>query len=490
MGFRLEGEAEGGVGWTGMATARPNDSTERPHPAVRAGERVPPSSIDAEQGLLGCVLLESATLVDRCIEQHLTPEAFFLDAHREIFDTILRMHERHEPIDVLTVIGRLREENRLEGVGGEETLLALSEGVATTAHAGYFMERVYDNYLRRRVIGTATSIVESCYDADIEAKTLLGQAEQDILAIGQERPGEDKSWAAIVKSEFGVIEKIAREKKGLTGLSTGFVDLDRQTLGLQPDSMIVLAARPSMGKTSLALNIAENVVLGARHQPPRAVAVFSLEMSADALARRMLCGYAGVSAFDLAKGKVNRDDVPKLSGAADVLSKAPIFIDDTPGLEVAELRARARRLRHREDIALVVIDYLQLLHYSKFARDGLQRETAAISQGIKEMAKELGIPVLILSQLNRAAETRDAKSGKPMLSDLRDSGAIEQDADIVMLLRRPSRYENDPDHDDERLAIVDIAKNRNGPIGKVRMDFDGALTRFSDRIEGVAPDGT
>lgn len=473
-----------------MATAKQYGTAERPGTSVHIVERVPPSSIDAERGLLGCVLLEAGTLVDRCIEAHVDAEAFFLEAHREIFDTILRMHERRDPIDVLTVIGRLREENKLESVGGEETLFALSEGVATTAHAEYFLQRVFDNALRRRVISTATGIVETCYDTDTDAAQLLSQAEQEILSIGEERPTADRSWAGIVKSEFGVIEQIAREKKGLTGLSTGFVDLDRQTLGMQPSAMIVLAARPSMGKTSLALNIAENVALGARHQPPRAVAVFSLEMSADALARRMLCGYAGVSAFDLARGKVNRDDVPKLSGAADALSKAPIFIDDTPGLEVPELRARARRLKHRSGIGLVVIDYLQLLHYSKFARDGLQRETAAISQGIKEMAKELKIPVLILSQLNRAAETRDAKSGKPMLSDLRDSGAIEQDADVVMLLRRPSRYDNDPEHDDERLAIVDVAKNRNGPIGKVKMDFDGTLTRFADRSEQVSPDGT
>jgi len=471
----------------GQATA--GGFEDRPRPALRSGDRVPPSNIDAERGLLGCILLESDTLIDRCIEKHVEGASFFLAAHREIYETILGMHGRREPVDVLTVIGRLREEQRLEGVGGEGVLYALSEGVATTAHAGYFMDRVCDSHLRRRVIGAATDIVERCYDADLEADQVVAQAEQDILAINEDRPGEERSWAGVIKSEFGVIEQIARERKGLTGLSTGFVDLDKQTLGMQPASMIVLAARPSMGKTSLALNIAENVALGTRGQEARPVAVFSLEMSADALARRMLCGYAHVSAFNLAKGMVARDDVPKLSGAADVLSKAPIFFDDTPGLEVSELRARARRLRHRNGIELVVIDYLQLLHYSKFARDGLQRETAAISQGIKEMAKELNVPVLILSQLNRSAETRDAKSGKPMLSDLRDSGAIEQDADVVMLLRRPSRYDNDPDHDDERLAIVDIAKNRNGPIGKVKMDFDGALTRFSDRIEKVGPDG-
>lgn len=462
---------------------------DRPRSAIRAGERVPPSSLDAERGLLGCVLLEASEHLDRCIEQHLTPEAFFLDAHRELFATILGMHERRDPIDVLTVIERLRAEQRLEAVGGEEAVLRLSEEVPTTAHAAYFIERVVDSYLRRRVIGTATDIVERCYDPDVESDQLLSQAEEDILAIGENRLGAERSWQGVIKDEFGVIEKIAREKKGLTGLSTGFADLDRKTLGLQPSSMNVLAARPSMGKTSLALNIAENVALGKRGQARQAVAVFSLEMSADALARRMLCGYAGVSAFSIASGTVSRDVIPRLSEAAEVLSKAPIYIDDTPGLEVPELRARARRLRARRGIELIVIDYLQLMHYSKYARDGLQRETAAISQGIKEMAKELQIPVLILSQLNRAAETRDSKSGKPMLSDLRDSGAIEQDADVVMLLRRPSRYDNDPDHDDERLAIVDIAKNRNGPIGKVRMDFDGTLTRFGDRTEKVEPDG-
>jgi replicative DNA helicase len=255
-------------------------------------------------------------------------------------------------------------------------------------------------------------------------------------------------------------------------------------LGLQPSDLIVLAARPSMGKTSLALNIAENIALGARKLDPRPVAVFSLEMSAESLVRRMICCHARVSAQELSSGRIGAPEHSQLITAADTLRQAPIYVDDTAGLEAMDLRARARRLKRKYGIQFIVVDYLQLMNYSKFAAEGRQRETAAISQALKGMAKELKVPVLVLSQLSRAPETRE-KTAVPKLSDLRDSGAIEQDADVVMLLRRPCKYKDDKEAGDLRLSIVDIAKHRNGATGEVRLDFEDRYTKFSNRQEGV-----
>ena len=282
-------------------------------------------------------------------------------------------------------------------------------------------------------------------------------------------------------------ERLLSEKKSLTGISTGFVDIDAKLLGMQKSDLLILAARPSMGKTSLALNIAENVATGARRQPVRPVAVFSLEMSAEALVRRMICCRAHVSAKDLSTGRLGASDHAQLVQAADELSRAPIYVDDTAGLEVEELRSRARRLKRKYGIEFIVVDYLQLLNCSARARDGRQQETAAISQNLKAMAKELQVPVLVLSQFSRAPESR-GKDAIPKLSDLRDSGAIEQDADIVFLLRRPSYYKEGKDSDDLTLAIVDVAKHRNGPTGEVRLNFFADYTRFDNRIEAAMPD--
>ena len=279
-------------------------------------------------------------------------------------------------------------------------------------------------------------------------------------------------------------ERLLSEKKSLTGISTGFVDIDAKLLGMQKSDLLILAARPSMGKTSLALNIAENVATGARRQTPLPVAVFSLEMSAEALVRRMICCRARVSAKDLSTGRLGAGDHAQLVQAADELSRAPIYVDDTAGLEVEELRSRARRLKRKYGIQFIVVDYLQLLNCSARARDGRQQETAAISQNLKAMAKELQVPVLVLSQFSRAPENR-GKEAIPKLSDLRDSGAIEQDADIVFLLRRPSYYKEGKDSDDLTLAIVDVAKHRNGPTGEVRLNFFADYTRFDNRIEAA-----
>ena len=457
--------------------------------ADRPLDRLPPHNAVEERGLLGCILQDASRLLDLCVEKRIVEESFWVEAHRTVYGAMLALYERHQPIDALTVIGRLRETGQLDAAGGEEEIFRLVEGVTTTAHAEYFIDRVFEAHLMRKVIRAAGDMVGECYDPDIPAGTVLANAEAAIFDLGQNRTGAERPWTNIVKTEMTEIEKILSEKKAITGISTGYEDLDKVLFGLHAGDMIVLAARPSMGKTSLALNIAENAVLGARRQAPVAVGVFSLEMSAESLARRMLCGVAGVSAEKLSGGMLGKADHARLVQAADTLSGAPLYVDDTPGLEVVELRARARRLKRKYDIGLVVIDYLQILHDSRHSRDGLQRETAAISQSIKEMAKELKVPVLILSQLSRAPETRDTKSGKPKLSDLRDSGAIEQDADVVMMLRRPCKYPNDPEHDKTALAIIEVAKHRNGPTAeRIPLYFDAGLTRFSNWTETVEPD--
>ena len=301
------------------------------------------------------------------------------------------------------------------------------------------------------------------------------------------------------------IDRVLSLGKGaVTGLPTGFANLDRKLKGLRNGEMIVLAARPSMGKTSLAMNIAECVAFGrdiygrpmkGDNNRPHPVCVFSLEMSTESLAMRMLCGYAGIPAFQIDQGIIRPQKInQQLTRAAGELTKAPIYVDDTGGLDVLDMRARARRLKKRYKIELIVIDYLQLCNCREFAKQGRQIETSQISGNIKAMAKELNVPVIVLSQLSRNPEQRGDKSNKPKLSDLRDSGAIEQDADVALLLRRPCKVPTDPEHDDMRLAIVDVAKHRNGPTGEVRLDFDDTLTRFGDRADvgnttaGIAAD--
>lgn len=450
---------------------------------VRAGERIPPHSEEAERAVLGCVLQDAVRVLDLCVQRQIQPDSFYIQSHQTLFGVMLELHNRRRPVDFVTVAERLREQGQLETVGGEEELARLIDGTPTTAHAEYYIQRVYENHLVRSIINTAREVTEKCYQSDLDADTLLGETESSFFALSERRISAERSWPELIKNEMGEIDRLLSEKKGITGISTGFEDIDRILLGMQPSDLIILAARPSMGKTSLALNIAENVALGARRQEPRPVAVFSLEMSAESLVRRMICGHARVSAQSLSSGRVGPQEHGQLMSAADTLRNAPIYVDDTMGLEAMDLRARARRLKRKYDIQLIVVDYLQLMNYSKFAAEGRQRETAAISQALKGMAKELKIPVLVLSQLSRAPETRE-KTAVPKLSDLRDSGAIEQDADVVMLLRRPSLYKDDEHFEDKRLAIVNIAKHRNGPTGEVRLDFDGDYTRFSNRIDG------
>lgn len=452
--------------------------------ALRPGERVPPHSEDAERAVLGCALQDAARILDLCIERQIAPESFYVRRHQCLYEAMLALHAERKPVDFVTVVDRLRETQLLDGVGGEEELARLIDGTPTTAHAEYYVQRVYENHLLRRIIDAARAVTENCYQGDAEAESQLSAAEEAFYSLSEQRIASERTWGSLVNAEMKEVETLISEKKGITGVSTGFADVDRMLLGMQGGDLIVLAARPSMGKTSLALNVAEHVAMGTRGQPARPVAVFSLEMSAESLVRRMICCRAEVSAQSLSTGLVGQAEHRKLISAADALRSAPIFVDDTAGLEAMDLRARARRLKRKYGVQFIVVDYLQLMNFSKFAGENRQRETAAISQALKGMAKELKVPVLVLSQLSRAPETRE-KTAVPKLSDLRDSGAIEQDADVVMLLRRPCMYKDDKEHDDLRLAILDIAKHRNGPTGEVRLDFDGRFTRFDSRKEGL-----
>ncbi len=450
----------------------------------RPGDRVPPHSEDAERAVLGCALQDAARILDLCIERQISGESFYVQSHQGLFETMMDLHVRQKPVDFVTVTERLRETGLLESVGGEDELGRLISGTPTTAHAEYYIQRVYENHLTRRIIDAARVVTEDCYKGEMEAESLLNTAAETFNSMGEQRTGAEKLWSKLVTDEMKEVERLIQEKKGITGISTGYEDIDKMLLGFQASDLIVLAARPSMGKTSLALNIAENIAIGARKQEPRAVGVFSLEMSAESLVRRMICCHARVSAQLLSSGRVGTAEHSQLMAAADTLRQAPIYVDDTAGLEAMDLRARARRMKRKHNIQFIVVDYLQLMNYSKFAGEGRQRETAAISSALKGMAKELKVPVLVLSQLSRAPETRE-KTAVPKLSDLRDSGAIEQDADVVMLLRRPCKYKDDKEFEDKRLAIVDIAKHRNGATGEVRMNFEDLYTRFESRHEGV-----
>lgn len=458
-----------------------------PVASVTRTGRVPPHSEEAERGVLGSVLLDAARVIDLCIEGQLLPESFYVPTHRMIYDAILALHGDASAVDVLTVAERLKRQGGLDKIGGAVFLDRLVDSTPTAAHAQYYIDIVRQKYLLRSIIQCARNAEARCHDSEESADLILGNAEQSFLDITERQHGMVQSWPAAVKRTMEHVETILTTKRGLSGISTGFDNLDRILLGLRGGEMIVLAARPSMGKTSLVMNIAENVSLGKGDpdRTPRPVALFSLEMSAGALVLRMLCCHAEVSSFKLSGGYVSSKAAHgSLANAASVLSKAAIFLDDTGGLDVMELRARARRMKKRHGVELIVVDYLQLLHSREYARQGRQVETAQISGSLKAMAKELNIPVIVLSQLSRAPDQRE-KTGRPRLSDLRDSGAIEQDADVVCMLRRPCRYESDPEYEDKTLAIIDVAKQRNGPTGEVRLNFEEQYTRFRDRERGV-----
>ena len=451
--------------------------------------------------MLGSILLDATgrngdRVMDLCLTGGISPEAFYDPKSREIYAMMQEMNRQSKPLDALTLLEELRVKGKLDAVGGAGYVQSLIEQVATTANAEYYLSIIRSKHLRRMMIERASRVVERCYDENgfPDPQAVLGDAEKEFLEIGV-RGESTMPWSEAVEMSFKRIDAMF-ESNGSTfeGLSTGLTHLDEKLQGLKPSEMIVIAARPSVGKTSLAMNIAESCALGLdmNNVPVKTdggkrhpVMIFSLEMPVEALTKRMIAGRARINLW-----RLNRNLCPKsekkmmadnLFQAVSDLKGAPIYVDDAAGLDVMDLRARARRAKKAHGIELIVIDYLQLCRCTEFAKQGRQIEVSQISQQIKAMAKELKIPVIVLSQLSRANEQRGDKFERPKLSDLRDSGAIEQDADVVFLLRRPSRTPSDPESSDQDLAIIDVAKNRNGETGEVRVNFVRELTRFFDR---------
>ena len=463
--------------------------------------KTPPSSKEAERAVLGSILLDTmgsndGRVMDECRTGGIVPEAFFDPSNRAIYETMLDMSKTSKSLDALTLIEELKRLGRLEAVGGAGYIGALADQVPTTAHAEHYIGILRGKYLRRLMIERATKVVTKCFDEREypDPQVVLGDAEKSFLEIGGSA-GNTMPWTTAIDESFARIDRMFESGgKSLEGLSTGYKYLDEVLQGLKPSEMIVIAARPSVGKTSLAMNIAESVALGLdmNNVPVKydggkkhPVAIFSLEMPVEQLTKRMLAGRAHINMWRLNRNLVAKSEKQMLTNnllqAMGELKDAPIYVDDTAGLDIMDLRARARRMKKQHKIELIVIDYLQLCCCREGARQSRQIEVSMISQQIKAMAKELKVPVIVLSQLSRANEQRNDKEEKPKLSDLRDSGAIEQDADVVFLLRRPSRTASSKDANDLTLAIIDIAKNRNGETGEVKMNFIREWTRFLDR---------
>jgi replicative DNA helicase len=412
-----------------------------------------------------------------CIEKFKgSTEVFYDLRHQTIFSTLVEMFDTREAIDIITVQQRLKNKQLLEEVGGIAYLAVLPDTVPSAANLSYYLDIVQEKYLLRRMIQTCTEVVGRVYDYEGEIDALMDEVERDILRISESRvQSQTTTIKELVKKAINTIEDFHQRQGVLTGVGTGFTDLDKMTSGLHGGEMVVIAARPSMGKTSLAMNIAEYVSIEQRLP----VGVFSLEMTSESLVLRMLCSRSRVNLRNVREGFLAERDFPKLTGAAGKLASAPLFIDDSSGLSILQLRAKARRMSQQYGIKLFVIDYLQLLHSTARRAENRQQEIADISSGIKSLAKELNVPVIVLSQLNRELERE--KNRKPRLSDLRESGAIEQDADVVGLLYTPSSDDEESAGSVEQDAMpvnLLIAKQRNGPTGDVNLTFLKSYTRF------------
>ncbi len=439
--------------------------------------RLPPQNLEAEQCVLGSILLQQGALVK--ILELVTPADFYRDAHKIIFSAMVALFEKNEPQDIITVTNILKDKNQLEEIGGPAYLSNLTDIVPVAANIIYYAQIIRSKSILRRLILTCTEIASRCYEEQSEIDSLVDDAEQTIFEISRSKSSQDfQALNKIIPDTFKKIERLAEKKELITGVPSGYDDLDRITAGLQSSDLIILAGRPSMGKTALAMNIVQNAAIF--HKIP--VAVFSLEMSKEQLGMRMLCSVSRVDSQDLRTGFIRDPDWPKLARATGILSDAPIFIDDTPAISVLEMRAKSRRLKAEHDIGLVVVDYLQLMR-GRSSAERREQEISEISRSLKAMAKELDLPVIALSQLNRSLESRPNK--RPQLSDLRESGAIEQDADVICFLYRDEIYNKSEDNPKRGIAEIIIGKQRNGPTGTVELTFIDKYTTFENysRVE-------
>jgi replicative DNA helicase len=432
-------------------------------------ERIPPQSIEAEQAVLGAIFLDPSALT--LASEILIPEDFYRASHQKIFHAMLRVADKGEPVDLVTVTAELADTQQLEEVGGVSYLSELADAVPTAANVEYYARIVEEKSVLRRLIRTATSIAQDGYTREDEVDVLLDEAEKKIMEISQRKhSGTFKNIKDVLVQTYDNIEMLHNRKGEVTGIPTGFTELDRMTAGFQRSDFIIVAARPSVGKTAFALNIAQNVATKTNEN----VAIFSLEMSAQQLVMRMLCAEGNINAQNLRTGRLTPEDWGKLTMAMGSLSNAGIYIDDTPSIRVSDIRAKCRRLKQESGLGMVVIDYLQLIQGSGRNRENRQQEVSEISRSLKALARELEVPVIALSQLSRSVEQRQDK--RPMMSDIRESGSIEQDADIVAFLYRDDYYNKDSEN--KNIIEIIIAKQRNGPVGTVQLAFIKEYNKF------------
>ncbi|BAM03471.1 replicative DNA helicase [Phycisphaera mikurensis] len=470
FGGAAPGPSKQGDGW--------KDRKKKPRTVdlSRLLDRLPPQAIEAEMALLGSMILDWRTVGD-VVQVLVDAEVFHKPEHQSIYAVLVELYDKHQSIDMVQLHAKLSDRGVLEQVGGLDYLVELGEAVPSASGAVRYAEIVRDKALLRKMIHTAGTILEDCHGCDEPVVELFDKIESTIFEIAEKRTQDGTAALSVLLQEtFDKLE--AQDGQVITGVETGFKDLDEMTNGLQPGELIIVAARPSMGKTAFALNVSEHIGAVAG----RPVGVFSLEMSKQQLAQRLLCSRSQVNSHRLRRNMLSREDFSKLSHAVGELSEAPIYIDDTAGLTLMGLRAKARRMKQRYGIEALMVDYLQLMS-NPSTKDGRQNEVSAISRGVKALARELECPIICLSQLNRAAEQREGH--RPRMSDLRESGSIEQDADVIMMLHREDYYHRgDPEHVDNNEAEVIVTKQRNGPTGTVKLMFDGGTTRFKNLALG------
>jgi replicative DNA helicase len=432
--------------------------------------KVPPQNLEAEQSILGGILLDNVAI--NSVLEILVTDDFYSEAHRKIFTAILDLSEKSEPSDLITLSSILRDKKQLEGIGGESYLASLVDTVPSAANISYYSKIVKEKSILRKLIGAATEILNKSYDSNSDIDSVLDESEHTIFEISENKVKPTfYPIKEIIKDSFKTIESLYERKALITGVSTGYKKVDEITSGFQNSDLIIIAGRPSMGKTALAINIAQYASI--ENETP--VAIFSLEMSKEQLAFRLLASEARVDSQRLRKGFVGEVDWPKLTTAAGRLSEAPIYIDDTPAISVLEMKAKARRLKAEKGLGLVILDYLQLMRGRGPSRE---QEISEISRSLKSLAKELEVPVVALSQLNRQVEARSDR--RPQLADLRESGAIEQDADVIMFIYRDEVYNKSEDNPEKGLAEIIVGKQRNGPTGLVKLSFLKEYTRFEN----------
>jgi replicative DNA helicase len=441
-----------------------------------SSHKLPPQNIEAEQSVLGGILIENEAI--NRVTEILDADDFYRDAHRKIFNALIDLSERDEPADLITLTNELRKIDQIDSIGGASYLASLIDSVPTAANIEYYARIVKEKAILRKLIQTSTEIITQSYEDRGDVEGFLDEAERAIFEISERRvrpsffPIKD-----IIKDSFKILERLYEKKELITGVPSGFRELDRLTAGFQPSDLVIVAGRPSMGKTAFCLNLAQYASI----EKKIPIAIFSLEMSKEQLGIRMLCSEAHVEGTKLRSGFLSESDWPRLTIAAGNLSEAPIYIDDTAALSILELRAKARRLRSDRGLGMVIVDYLQLMK-GRARVESRQQEISEISRSLKGLAKELDIPVIAVSQLSRKTEERTGN--RPQLSDLRESGAIEQDADLILFIYRDEIYNRSEDNPNKGKAEVIIGKQRNGPIGKIDLAFLDKFTTFKELYKG------